>query len=101
MLSAHAQHPNCAYKWMEWVSTPKVQAAAGDLVRRDAGQHARPARSWTSCQPGSCAQYHANAPAAYFNSIKFWKTPTADCGNGDNDCTDYNEWQQKWTEVKG
>ncbi len=26
MLSAHAKHPNCAYKWMAWVSTPKVQA---------------------------------------------------------------------------
>ena len=26
MLSAHAKHPNCAYMWMKWVSTPKVQA---------------------------------------------------------------------------
>ena len=26
MLSAKAPHPNCAYKWMAWVSTPKVQA---------------------------------------------------------------------------
>ena len=26
MLSAKAKHPNCAYKWMKWVSTPKVQA---------------------------------------------------------------------------
>ncbi len=26
MLSAHAKHPNCAYKWVNWVSTPKVQA---------------------------------------------------------------------------
>src|ERR1700757_2291647 len=26
MMSAHAKHPNCMYKWMAWVSTPKVQA---------------------------------------------------------------------------
>jgi putative spermidine/putrescine transport system substrate-binding protein len=26
MLSAHAKHPNCAYQWMKWISTPKVQA---------------------------------------------------------------------------
>ena len=26
MLSAKAKHPNCAYMWMKWVSTPKVQA---------------------------------------------------------------------------
>src|SRR5205814_5392948 len=23
MLSAHAKHPNCAYKWVNWVSNPK------------------------------------------------------------------------------
>ena len=31
---------------------------------------------------GSCAAYHANAPESYYASIKFWKTPVADCGNG-------------------
>ena len=51
--------------------------------------------------PGSCEQYHANAPASYFKSIKFWKTPQADCGNGKNDCIDYSKWQQAWTEIKG
>ena len=38
---------------------------------------------------------------AYFNSIKFWKTPVADCGNGKNDCMDYTKWQQAWTDIKG
>ena len=33
-------------------------------------------------QPGSCAAYHANAPAAYFETIKFWKTPIATCDDG-------------------
>jgi len=26
MLSAHAKHPNCAYKWVNWVSKPEIQA---------------------------------------------------------------------------
>src|SRR5215470_7343861 len=26
MLATKAPHPNCAYKWMQWVTTPKVQA---------------------------------------------------------------------------
>ena len=42
-----------------------------------------------------------NEPAPYYNTIKFWKTPSADCGNGKNDCMDYNDWQQAWTEIKG
>ena len=29
-------------------------------------------------QAGSCALYHANAPAAYFKTIALWKTPIAD-----------------------
>ncbi len=74
--------------------------AAGDLLRRDAGQHqGLPADG--PDQKGSCTQYHADAPASYFDSIKFWKTPVKDCGNGKQDCTDYSTWQQKWTEIKG
>ena len=31
---------------------------------------------------GSCASLHANEPDAYFKTIKFWKTPLAQCDNG-------------------
>jgi putative spermidine/putrescine transport system substrate-binding protein len=50
---------------------------------------------------GACAQYHADAPASYFDSIKFWKTPSRDCGDGKEECTDYTQWQRAWTQVKG
>jgi len=100
MLSAHAKHPNCAYMWMKWVSTPKVQAQqAISFGETPANTKACPFMD--KIQKGACAQYHANAPAAYFNSIRFWKTPVKECGDGKNDCTDYTEWQQKWTEIKG
>jgi putative spermidine/putrescine transport system substrate-binding protein len=100
MLSAHAQHPNCAYMWMKWVSTPQVQAEqAISFGETPANTKACPYMD--RIQKGACAQYHADAPASYFNSIKFWKTPTRDCGNGKQDCTDYTTWQQKWTEIKG
>ncbi len=98
MLSAHAKHPNCAYKWVNWVSTPQVQAEqAISFGETPANTKACPYME--KIKQGSCAQYHANAPAAYFNSIKFWKTPVSECGNGQNDCMDYSVWQQKWTEV--
>jgi putative spermidine/putrescine transport system substrate-binding protein len=100
MLSAHAQHPNCAYEWMKWVSTPQVQAQqAISFGETPANTKACPFMD--KIQKGACAQYHADAPASYFNSIRFWKTPVKDCGNGKQDCTDYTEWQQKWTEIKG
>jgi putative spermidine/putrescine transport system substrate-binding protein len=100
MLSAHAQHPNCAYKWMAWVSTPKVQAQQA-ISFGETPANTKACSFMDAIQKGACAQYHANAPASYFNSIRFWKTPTAQCDNGSNDCTDYTTWQQKWTEVKG
>ena len=100
MLSAHAQHPNCAYKWMAWVSTPSVQAQqAISFGETPANTKACPYMD--KIQAGACTKYHANAPASYFDSIHFWRTPVRDCGNGSQDCTDYTTWQQKWTEMKG
>jgi putative spermidine/putrescine transport system substrate-binding protein len=100
MLSAKAKHPNCAYKWVNWVSTPKVQAQqAISFGETPANTKACPYME--EIQKGSCTQYHANAPSSYFDSIKFWKTPVTTCGNGKNDCMDYSAWQQKWTEITG
>jgi putative spermidine/putrescine transport system substrate-binding protein len=98
MLSAHAKHPNCAYKWVNWVSSPKVQAEQA-ISFGETPANTMACSYMEKIKAGSCAQYHANAPAAYFDSIKFWKTPVAECGNGQNNCTDYSKWQQKWTEI--
>jgi putative spermidine/putrescine transport system substrate-binding protein len=100
MLSAKAKHPNCAYLWMKYISTPEVQAQQA-LSFGETPANPKACPFMDKIQKGGCAQYHANAPASYFNSIKFWKTPISDCGNGKTDCTDYTVWQQKWTEVKG
>jgi putative spermidine/putrescine transport system substrate-binding protein len=98
MLSAHAKHPNCAYKWVNWVSTPKVQAEQA-LSFGETPANTKACPYMEKLKAGSCVKYHANAPASYFNSIKFWKTPVADCGNGKNNCMDYTVWQRKWTEI--
>jgi putative spermidine/putrescine transport system substrate-binding protein len=98
MISSHTKHLNCAYKWINWVSTPQVQAEqAISFGETPANRLACPYME--KIKAGSCAKYHANAPSAYFESIKFWKTPITDCGNGKHDCTDYSVWQKKWTEV--
>ena len=100
MLSANAKHPNCAYEWLKWISTPKVQAQQA-VYFGETPANTKACPFMDKASPGSCAKYHANAPAAYFNKIKFWKTPQADCGNGQRNCTDYSVWQQKWQEIKG
>ena len=100
MLSAKAKHPNCAYKWMEYVTTPKVQAEQA-IYFGETPANKLACSAMDKIQAGSCKKYHLNAPASYFNKIKFWKTPRRQCGNGHNDCTTYTQWQQAWQEIKG
>lgn len=100
MLSAHAKDPNCAYKWVNWVSSPKVQAEQA-ISYGETPVNTKACPIMEELSKGSCVTYHANAPATYFNSIKFWKTPVARCDNGKDECEDYSVWQQKWTEVTG
>jgi putative spermidine/putrescine transport system substrate-binding protein len=100
MLAKDSQHVNCAYLWMKHVSTPKVQAQQA-IYFGETPANTKACAEMDKQSPGSCKQYHADAPESYFNQIKFWKTPVADCGNGENNCMDYNKWQQAWTEIRG
>jgi putative spermidine/putrescine transport system substrate-binding protein len=100
MLSAHAKHPNCAYMWLRYISTPQVQAEQA-VSYGETPVNAKACPYMNRLAKGSCAQYHANAPLAYFRQIKFWKTPVATCDNGKNDCMPYPQWQQAWTQLKG
>jgi len=96
LLATNAPHPNCAYMWMKYISTPKVQAEqAVSYGETPDNKLACPIMDQLS--KGSCALYHANAPASYFNSIALWKTPLAQCDNGQDNCIPYSEWQQAWT----
>jgi len=100
MLSAHAKHPNCAYKWMRWISTPKIQAEQA-ISYEETPANAKACSYMNRMQKGSCSKYHLSDPASYFKSIRFWKTPVANCGDGQNSCMDYTKWQQAWTQLKG
>jgi putative spermidine/putrescine transport system substrate-binding protein len=100
MLATNAPDPNCAYKWMQWVTTPKVQAEQAVFFGETPANKLSCA-DMNAESKGSCAGYHENAPEAYFNTIKFWKTPLAQCGNGKNDCVPYLKWESAWTQITG
>jgi len=100
MLSAKAKHPNCAYKWMQWITNPRIQAQQAIYFGETPVN--KKACAWMDRQSkGSCAQYSANAPESYYKSIKFWKTPITDCGNGKKNCTDLRAWTTALTQIKG
>ncbi len=96
MLHVDAAHPNCAYKWMEWSLTPKVQ---GDLaawfqnipVRLDACEGNE------LLGPTGCVDNGLND----FDKIWWWRTPTSDCGDGRMECVPYHEWVTSYVAVIG
>jgi putative spermidine/putrescine transport system substrate-binding protein len=97
MMSSHAAHPNCMYKWMDYATRPAVQQAVASWFG------ASPANAKTCDLLGKafCDSYHVTDDN-YFSNIAFWKTPLADCGDDrGKTCTDYSVWAQKWTEIKG
>ena len=83
MIAKRAPHPNCAYMWMKYVRTPKVQAQQA-IVFGETPVNPKACPFMNKLQAGSCAKYHLNEPCAYYDTIKFWKTPVADCGNGEH-----------------
>jgi putative spermidine/putrescine transport system substrate-binding protein len=98
MISSKAKHPNCMYKWMNYIVSPTVNAE----VAESWGE--APAQT-LACQHTTdktfCDVYHA-LDSHYAAELHYWTTPQAQCvdGKGDN-CTDYAQWVDKWQQIKG
>jgi putative spermidine/putrescine transport system substrate-binding protein len=106
MMSSHAKHPNCMYKWMQWTMKADVQSqvalwygAAGSnvnscaLIKEALGKDAALA---DTVRYGKCGDVQ------FLKSIYLWKTPQKECGDDRGaTCVDYSIWQQKWTEIRG
>jgi putative spermidine/putrescine transport system substrate-binding protein len=99
MVAAKAKHPNCAYRWLDHIVSPKVNAQVAEWFGE------APANE-KSCAETSdknfCATYHAT-DEAYFDKVYYWTTPTTRCLDGRTDatCKDYSAWTQAWTQIKG
>ncbi|HEY3106779.1 MAG TPA: ABC transporter substrate-binding protein [Gaiellaceae bacterium] len=98
MISSKAKHPNCMYKWMDWIVSPKVNAQVAEWFGE------APANSKSCAEtsdPNTCKIYHAD-DQAYFDQVWYWTTPQKDCLDDRGDvCKDYSEWTNAWTEIKG
>jgi putative spermidine/putrescine transport system substrate-binding protein len=88
MLSKKAKHPICAYKYMNYVTTPKVQAQVADVTGYS------PANLKTCPVVGKqrCKDLHI-VDKNYYDSIKYWETPVAP--------TNYKQWSDTWAQVQG
>jgi putative spermidine/putrescine transport system substrate-binding protein len=98
MVSSKAAHPNCAYRWMDHIVSPKANAAVAEWFGE------APANRLACDQTADkahCDTFHA-ADESYFSKVAYWTTPIKDCGdNRGQVCKDYTEWTAAWTEIKG
>jgi putative spermidine/putrescine transport system substrate-binding protein len=98
MVAAHAKDPVCMYKWMNWITSPTVNAQVAEWFGEAPAQSLACAHT---SDKNFCTSYHA-ADKAYSDSLYYWTTPTTHCLDGrGNVCTDYSAWTQAWTDIKG
>jgi putative spermidine/putrescine transport system substrate-binding protein len=100
MMSAHAKHPNCMYKWMQWASSPEVQAQVAEFYGATPSNQQSCSILEKDLGADAAAPYKCGDDA-FVHQLALWRTPLPECGNGKSDCMDYAVWQQKWTEIKG
>jgi putative spermidine/putrescine transport system substrate-binding protein len=97
MIAKDAKHPNCMYEWMNWIIEPKVNAEVAEWFGEAPAQELA---CKETANKNFCAEYHAEEPQ-FWERVYYWETPLADCGNGEEDCMDYNAWVKAWTTIKG
>ncbi|HET8954897.1 MAG TPA: ABC transporter substrate-binding protein [Solirubrobacterales bacterium] len=97
MIAKDAKHPNCMYEWMNWIIEPKVNAEVAEWFGEAPAQELA---CKETANKNFCAEYHAEEPQ-FWERVYYWETPLADCGNGEEDCKDYNDWVKAWTAIKG
>ena len=110
MIAKNAAHPNCMYKWMNFIVSPQANAEVAQYFGE------APAQS-KSCDPSTltaaakadglppdpqfCNEYRAADPN-FWKRVYYWQVPLADCGDSrGNTCKDYNDWSAAWTQIKG
>ena len=99
MVATKSKHKTCAYKWMDWIISPKVNAEVAEWFGEAPSNR-------KSCAETSdknfCTTFHAD-DEAYFDQVWYWTTPITQCLDGRTNvtCKDYGDWTTAWQEIKG
>ncbi|MFM7014622.1 MAG: ABC transporter substrate-binding protein [Actinomycetota bacterium] len=96
MISSKTDAPNCAYRWLDHIASPEINAAATAYFGE------APSSAEACNFRDDCEAYHAG-DADYAAQLWYWTTPIAECLDGRTDvqCTDYGRWTEAWQEIKG
>jgi putative spermidine/putrescine transport system substrate-binding protein len=96
MISTRAKHPNCMYRWMNYVTG----AAANAKIAEQTRQAPANAHACDLMRKRSFCDVFMAANEELFDQVHYWTTPLRNCGDGRGDvCKTYADWARAWTEV--
>lgn len=98
MIAKDTPNLNCAYMWLDWIVSPKVNAQVAEWL----GEAPANSRACDlTADPEHCAKYHAG-DTAYWEDVYYWNTPTENCLDGRTDvkCVPYAEWSTAWAKLR-
>jgi putative spermidine/putrescine transport system substrate-binding protein len=96
MMHSQAKHPVCAYRWLEWSISAKVQ---GDVAAWFGSVPVVPAACADNALlgPEGCKNNGMNN----FEKIHFWRTPEAKCASHPEGCIPYSRWATDYVAIMG
>ncbi|GIH80684.1 spermidine/putrescine ABC transporter substrate-binding protein [Planobispora longispora] len=94
MITARPASPNCAYRWLNWVTSPAVQQEAAAWTGL---APANPAACTGQARP-ICDLHHVG-DEIWSKRVFFAARPSRDCGGLDGECTDYTDWVNRWRKL--
>jgi putative spermidine/putrescine transport system substrate-binding protein len=89
MISAKAANPNCAYRWLDWMSSAEAQRQAAAWTGR------APANPKACTGPAKrvCDAFHVR-DKDWLGRVTFAAPPSGDCGGAE--CVGFQEWTARW-----
>jgi putative spermidine/putrescine transport system substrate-binding protein len=99
MINSKTQHINCAYKWLDYIVSPKVNAQVASWFGEAPGNSK--ACALTPADQANCDTFYA-ADVDYWKNVWYWQTPETKCVDGRTDvtCKGFDDWVKAWTEIK-
>jgi putative spermidine/putrescine transport system substrate-binding protein len=98
MIKKDTENINCAYKWVNHVASPEVNAQIAEYFGE------APANK-KSCEltkdANHCEVFHAE-DEAYWEDVYYWTTPQTQCVDGrtDVECVGFDEWVAAWSKLR-
>ncbi len=98
MIKKDTKNLNCAYKWLDHIASPAVNAQVAEYF----GEAPANAKSCAlTTNKNHCTEYHAEE-TDYWKDVWYWTTPTETCLDGRTDakCIGYDEWVKAWSALR-